>query len=357
MGSACLDERKVDGLLLIGDGQEPVLERKLAPRADSLVVKQHSAPARANRLREVALVEQVFIEGRKEFLGAADVERVGHGRDAARAGAQERSRHRSEGILGIGRDHRRLASVEHHAGHGMFAQQNVELLGADRIIFAFLGLENKLTLGTLEMMLPVAVTVRVSTPVAGVPVRAMPVEMQDVVLAGMAFQVVIELLERRRAQQVDAGGELALLDQIDQRAGDRAKPDILVPIRPRNDEQDIDAVLGQRRRQGARGRDVIQPPFDAAGMRERRSRFGVTQRLPGPCQNARVVALDAQGEIGVVVAGGGFEPVTGFSSLKKGIERLLAPFSERREHALGMLGFRREGIGEKILEVPAQLLQ
>ena len=76
-----------------------------------------------------------------------------------------------------------------------------------------------------------------------VAIAAVAVEVQHVIVAGMGAEVFAKLVERRRTQDVHVSGQALRTDQIDERAGDGAVADVAF-VRPRDHEQDVDAVLG-----------------------------------------------------------------------------------------------------------------
>ncbi len=118
----------------------------------------------------------------------------------------------------------------------MLAQELAELGPADRVFAAVVLLEDQLTLGTLEL-----VAGRGRRPAKA----AVAVEVHDVVGPGVGLQLGAQLLEGRRAQHLDLGGQSAFVDELDQRARDAAIGDIAL-VGPGSDEKDADAIARER---------------------------------------------------------------------------------------------------------------
>jgi hypothetical protein len=134
-------------------------------------------------------------------------------------------------------------------------------------------------------------------------------------------------------------------DQLDQRAGDGAVADV-GGIGPRDKQQDVDAVLGQRAKRWRIG-NVVKAAFDAVVLRQV-SGLRVVQGFPGPGEDVRIVAANLQN-----VRGG--QPDGCVAAVEKGVEGCGAPGFEGVEDAVGAGGFGREGIVEEVLQIPAEL--
>ena len=84
----------------------------------------------------------------------------------------------------------------------------------------------------------------------------MPVEVEDVVVAGPLAKVLAELVEGRRAKQVNVSRELLLLDQLDERARNGAIAHV-TPVRPGDHQQDVHAIAGKRPGRGCGSRSLF----------------------------------------------------------------------------------------------------
>ena len=120
-------------------------------------------------------------------------------------------------------------------------------------------------------------------------IRPVPIEVHEVIVA--PAQVLTQGIEGRGPQHRDPCGKLPLFNQIHQRPGQRAVFHIPF-IGTSRDEQNVDMVLRQLGGQINRT-DAIEPSFNATGGRQR-SHLRIPQGLPGPGQDARIVADDLQ---------------------------------------------------------------
>ena len=97
--------------------------------------------------------------------------------------------------------------------------------------------------------------------------------------------------------------------------------------------------------------EPVQLPLDLAGPSQYAC-FRIAQRFPGPIQNGWVIAGDPQLQLAVLLARGGVEQAPRGALAEEGQEGLLAPGFQGFPNALGVLGFRREGVIEKRFQIP-----
>nr|WP_040844436.1 hypothetical protein [Thiorhodococcus drewsii] len=301
----------------------------------------------AGGLGDLTALDQSIVEGGHELLGGADIEVVAHSHHRADAGLEQCRGHRGKGIVGALIDARRLAGVEHHDRDAVLTEQWNELVGADGLVRAVPGFEDQPALGTSE-----AVAI---DAVGGLAVAAVSVEMENVVEAGAAVQVVLQLVEGRRTQHLDAYRQATRRDPLDQRARQGVIADILVAIRAGDDQQDVDPIrrqpLGQR--QGVVQRAHLA--LDAAAMGQG-GPIGVAQGLPGPAEDARLVAGDLECEPVEPRLARRVVPDQGLAG-EQSREAVLAPGRQRVLDAVGQFGVGSKGIVEEPLQIPAKIPQ
>src|SRR5579863_10109431 len=98
----------------------------------------------------------------------------------------------------------------------------------------------------------------------------------------------------------------------------------------------------------------IEASLDAAQVGQRACRR-IFQRLPGPVEDLRIIARNPQKEMLHAVASGVTIEVTTLSGIEQRLKCDLSPAAQGAQHALRVVGLRRERIAEKVLEIPAQL--
>jgi hypothetical protein len=218
------------------------------------------------------------------------------------------------------------------------------LLGIDRRGLSVLVLEDQPPLVRTQPM----ARDRLGTP--AMAIRPVPIEVHQVIVA--PAQVLTQAIEGRGPQHRDPCGKPPLFDQIHQRPGQRAVFHIPL-IGPSSDEQNVDMVLRQLGGQVNRT-DAIEPSFNATGGRQG-SHLRISQGLPGPGQDARIVTDDLQMQL--------LQPRTGRIAIEvppragaeQGREGLRPPGLETRLYRLCACRLRRKGIVEKGFEIPTQL--
>ena len=299
---------------------------------------QHLLPAGAHGFCHAARFKQPPVEGRQEHLRAADVERIGHGHHAAHAALQQRRGHRRESVAGLGVQHPRLAGVQHHGWDGVLMQQGAQVAGGFRIGLAICIFEDQSPLEALQHVRRVLVR--------AVGIGPMTVEVERVIVTGVGAEVFAKLVESRRAEHIHARGQAARLDQFDERAGDGPVADI-ASVWPRDHQQDVDAVFGERAAL-RRVRKVVEAALDAALMREVIT-LRVEEGFPGPGKDVRVVAADLQ-DFGVR------QPLARVAAVEQRVECLRAPALQGVQNAPSVADFRVERIIEKMLQIPTQFV-
>jgi len=112
-----------------------------------------------------------------------------------------------------------LTGVQDYGGYGVFGQEGAQVAGGFGIGFAVFAFEDQAALASL-------VLVGRGRFACSVGVRSVAVEMENVIVAGIFADVLAELVEGWRAQDVHVGGQSFRLDQINERAGDGAVADV-----------------------------------------------------------------------------------------------------------------------------------
>ncbi len=337
-------EGKVESFLFVDDGDEPVLERKGASGTDAIRLREHLLPPGPRRRRQALCLEQAAVEGGQEVLRPAPVERIGHRHDTAHPRPEHRRRHRGEGIVRVLVHHARLAGIQHHSGNPMLAQQRAERLGRHVVFLSFLVFEEQVPLRPFEGMRPSC---------GSGAVAAVPVEVQDVVEIRVVAQVLPQAVERRGSQHAHRRRQVSVFDQLDQAAGDGAVRHVLAHG-PGRHQQDVDPVFGQFLGKRQRVGHLVEPPPDLA-LRGNPASLGVVERLPGPGQHARVVARDVEVQVCEAVLRSLGVPLDAFAAVEECFKGLLSPCLQGGLHPLGAVGVWREGVVEKVFEIPAQL--
>jgi hypothetical protein len=331
-------EAEIEGVLLVEHRQQPVFERISAAGADPVLVRQHLLPAGAHGFRNAPSLKQPPVERRQEHLCAAHIERIGHRDHAAHAALQQCRGHRGEGVAGLGVQHSGLAGVQHHGGDGVFVQQGAQVAGGFRIGIAVCVLEDQAALRTLQHVRRVLAR--------AFAIRAVTVEVERVIVAGVGAKVLAKLIESRWAQHIRVCWQAARLDEFYKRPRDGAVADVGF-VRPRDHQQDIDAILGKRAARRRIGK-VIQAALDLTLMRNVTA-LRIEERFPRPGEDMRVVAADLQNF--------GFrQPLARVAAVEEGVEGLRAPGFEGVQDAPGVADFGIEGVVEEVLQIPAQLL-
>ena len=187
----------------------------------------------------------------------------------------------------------------------------------------------------------------------GLAVGAVAVEVDDVIVVRALAEVLLEALERRRAEDRHLRGEVLLVDQLDQRPRDRAVADVAL-IRPGGDEEDVDLVLGPQLTDLVGLAHGVEPPLDLARLGQL-ARLGIVERLPGPAEHLGVVARNQEVERFVPLARGIVEDLAAPAVAEEFVEGFHAPPPQRVPHALGVFGLGRERIIQKPFQIPAQL--
>jgi hypothetical protein len=239
----------------------------------------------------------------------------------------------------------RRPGVEHHDGDAMLTQQGAQLLRADELFLTRIILEAQESLMAFPKL--IAADARRHHTIAPVTV-----EMYDMIVVRPGAQLRLQLREAGWSQDIQLGRELLLLDQGQQRPGEGAKADIL-RLGARADHEDIDAIARQvGQRQGIV--QLAQLALDPAGMSQRAG-VRVVQCLPGPAQDARMVAGDLEGE---VVQSGLIRLMIPKARRprEQPRERLCTPVLQCALDALGDPGVRCEGVVEELLQIPAQVV-
>ena len=294
---------------------------------------KHGHSSCAGGLGEVARFEQPPVESGQELLGSADVERPGHRDDRADAGLDQRGCDGSESALCVLIDCARLAGVQNDHRDAELMERGAERLSRDRVGFALGGLEHEAALGSLECVRIhcLAERGRLVGVLGDDAVAAVAVEMEDVIVAGPAGELLAKGVERRRAEDRDAGGQAVLLDLLDQGAGDGAVLHVGLEG-PGRDEQDIEPVVWEALGQGRRVRHVVELPLDVAFLGEITT-LGVVQGLPGPGQDGRLIGDDSQLQVLGAVPDDVAVPVAGHAAMEEGLEGVRAPgFEDSRSH-------------------------
>jgi hypothetical protein len=299
-------------------------------------VGQHLLPAGAHGFCHAARFKQPPVEGRQEHLRAADVERIGHGHHAAHAALQQRRGHRGEGVAGLRVQHPGLAGVQHHGGDGVFVQKGAQVAGGFRIGLAVCVFEDQAALGTLQHVRRV--------PASAVAIRAVAIEVQRVIVAGVRAEVLAKLVESRRAQHIHMRGQAARLDEFYQRPGDGAVAHVAF-VRARDHQQDVDAVVRERAQRRWMG-EVVETALDLAPMGQVVA-LRIEEGFPWPGEDVRVVAADLQ-DFGVR------QPLVRVAAVEQGVESLRAPGLQGVQDAFGVADFGIEGVVEEVLQIPAQ---
>ena len=293
---------------------------------------EHGRPARPRWLRQVARFEQAPVEGGEELLGPADIERPSHGHDRPDAGADQRRGHGSEGAFGVLIDGSRLARVQDHHGDTEFVQRLTQSLGGDRVGPAVRSLEHQASLRAfLEGVRIDGVRERgrVLSLIGNDAVAAVAVEVQDVIVAGPAAELLAEGIERGRTQDRHAGGEPVRLDLLDQGAGDGTVLHIALEG-PGGDQQDIEPVAREIVGQGQRVGHVIELPLDVALVGQV-APLGVMEGLPRPSQDRGLVGDDAQLQVLRAIPHRVVIPVPGLARVEQGLEGVRAPGFQGRD--------------------------
>ena len=185
-------------------------------------------------------------------------------------------------------------------------------------------------------------------------VGAMPVKVQDVVIPRPLAQMLAQLVEGRRAQQVHVGRQLVLFNQLDQQASDRAVPHVSLKG-PGNHQQNVHPIARKRFRYVSGIADSIQLALDAAGMSQEGPDLVIKQSLPRPRQHLGVVAGDLQLKLCVIVLNRRIEHPSARTASQQALERFFAPPPQRPLHPLGVVRLRWKRIVKEIFEVPPQL--
>jgi len=176
-------------------------------------------------------------------------------------------------------------------------------------------------------------------------ISSVAVEMEHVIVTGVGAEVLAKLIEGGRAEDVDMGWETPGADEFDKRPGDGAVTDVGF-VGPGDDEEDVDAVLGELGELGRFG-EAVQAALDLAVMGDEVG-LGIEEGFPGPGEDAGVIATDLENC-------GSLEPIGGVAAIEEGVEGLGAPGLEGVKDAIGVAGFGRERVIEEAFEVPAKL--
>jgi len=172
-------------------------------------------------------------------------------------------------------------------------------------------------------------------------VHPVAIEMEDVVVVWSSVEVLAKLFEGRRPQHIHAHGKRFALDEINQRAGDRAITDIAFK-RPGHDEQDVDAIAGKLWIAPC-VMPTVQVALKCVPAREVPS-LRTAEGFPRPGKNTWCVTWNPHGF-------GSEQRVPLRAGQKRG-EGLDAPSLERGEYTLGMRSFRGKRVIEEVLQVP-----
>ena len=121
----------------------------------------------------------------------------------------------------------------------------------------------------------------------------MAIEMNNMIVTGSFIQDIPKPGKGGRPHNVNLDRQPPVMNLFDEGTGKGMVAYIQLAIWSGNDQQEINAVTRQVSRQGERFMQFIELTFDAAGVGQSCS-FRVTQGLPGPGQDARVVTGNFQ---------------------------------------------------------------
>ena len=338
-------KRQIQGILVVEDGNQPVLEGKAASSADAALRCKHLLAAGAHGLSRVPGFKQTAIEGGQEHLASAHVERIRHRRDAADSRAEEGGRYRGEGIFGAPIHHGRLAGIEHHTGKRIFQKKRAKLFRSHGGRASIFLLKDKPAKTAAE-----GVPGRSAGGIR--PVCSVPVKVEDVIEMGVLPKMLTEPVEGWRPQDVDMSRETLLPDELHQRAGQRTVAHISF-IRAGGDKQDVDTILRQLFGKSNRVSNPVEPPFNLAGL-GKKADFRIMKSFPWPGQYVGIVARNLQTEVLVASLHCHIIEPSSAASGKKGLVSGCPPLPQRILNVFRAVGFRGEGIVQEAFEIPAQ---
>ena len=164
-GGCFAHEANVRGLLLVDNGNQPVLKGELAAGAEAAWLGEHLLATGAGSLVQIARSEELAAKRGQVLLGGADVERVTHGHDRASTRPHSGG-DGGMGVFGVLVDGGGLAGVGHLGRQAMLAQQRAERLGGNDVRLAVGGLEHQAALGSLQYVISSAYWARPKTHIA-----------------------------------------------------------------------------------------------------------------------------------------------------------------------------------------------
>ena len=133
-----------------------------------------------------------------------------------------------------------------------------------------------------------------------------------------------QLVKGRRAQHLYAHGQIVLGNQIQQWSRQGPKADIGF-VRSGRNQQDIDAITGERGRQIHRIVLAAELAFHATMLRQRAAGLRIAQCLPRPGQHTRIIAGDFQRQVFQASAVGIVVEIAASPAVEQGFKGPFAP--------------------------------
>ncbi len=165
-----------------------------------------------------------------------------------------------------------MAGVQHDGGYSVIVQESTEVGGGFGVGIAVGVFEDEAALAGAELMGRILA--------GGVAIGTVAVEMKNVVVAGMLVEMFAKAIESGRAEDIDMGGKILLLNEFDERAGDRAVVDV-GGVGTGDDEENVDAVAGKVGERWGIGQ-LAEAAFDAVLLGEEAAGEGIEEGFPGP---------------------------------------------------------------------------
>src|SRR5258708_3249589 len=166
------------------------------------------------------------------------------------------------------------------------------------------------------------------------------------IVVRMGAEMLAELIERRRTQNVPVGRQMAGVNQPDEGTGNGAVTNITF-VGARNHHENVDAIIWKVA-EGRRIGEIVEAALDAIAKGEIGSSLRVEKSFPGPGEDLGIVAADLE-DIGFG------KPFSGIAAVKQSVEGLAAPGLEGVEDVIGVGGFGVERIVQKMFEIPVHL--
>ena len=146
-----------------------------------------------------------------------------------------------------------------------------------------------------------------------------------------------QLVKGRWAQHLHAHGQIIPDNQIQQWSRQGSKADIGF-VRSSCNQQDIDAITGERGRQIHRIVLATELAFHATVLRQRAASLRIAQCLPRPGQHTRIIAGDFQRQVFQASAVGIVVEIAASPAAEQGVKGPFAPGFEGCLDTLRYLG-------------------